>query len=105
MPSAARDIGGGLRALGTCLLVAVFLAVSGCGGGDSEPDPFADGYNAAIRQLAGVNQEVAGLDVSARSSRAIAREFDRFAEALRSTRTELAGLEPPQRAAAEFDAL
>jgi hypothetical protein len=104
MPSAARGIGGGLRALGTCLLVAVFCAVSGCGG-DSEPDPFAAGYNAAIRQLAAVDQEVAALDVSAKSSRAIAREFDRFGDALRSTRTELADLEPPQRAAVEFEAL
>jgi hypothetical protein len=79
---------------------------AGCGGGDdSEPDTFATDYNAAIRRLADVNQELAALDVSAKSSRAIAREFDRFGAALESTRGELAALEPPARAAAAFDAL
>ena len=79
---------------------------AGCGGGDdSEPDPFATDYNAAIRRLADVNQDLAALDVSARSSRAIAREFDQFGAALESTRGELAALEPPARAAAAFEAL
>jgi len=95
-----------LRAVGTCLLVAVFLAVTGCGGGDdSEPDRFSEGYNATIRQLGTVNQELAGLDVSAKSSRAIANELDRFGAALQRTRTRLGRLEPPERAANEFAAL
>ncbi len=82
------------------------LAVAGCGGGgDSESDGFAKGYNATIRRLASVNQELAGLDVSAKSSRAIAREFDRFGDALASTRGELARLEPPASARSEFNAL
>jgi hypothetical protein len=80
--------------------------VAGCGGGDdSEPDAFAASYNAAIRRLADVNRELAALEASAKSSRAIAREFDRFGAALESTRGELAALEPPARAAGEFDAL
>jgi hypothetical protein len=92
-----------LRRAGTCLLIAVFLTA--CGGGDPEPDPFAARYNAAIRQLASVNADLAGIDASARSSRAIAREFDRFGDALASTRARLARLDPPERAVAQFDAL
>ena len=105
MPSGRTGIRGVLRALGTCLLVAVFLVATGCGGDDSEPDRFSQSYNAAIRQLANVNQELAGLDVSAKSSRAIAKELDRFGAALESTRGRLARLEPPERAATEFAAL
>ena len=94
-----------MRALGTCLLVAVFLFAAGCGGDDSEPDRFSEGYNAAIRQLATVNQELAGLDVSAKSSKAIAKEFERFGAALESTSSRLARLEPPERGAKDFAAL
>jgi hypothetical protein len=105
MPSAVGGIGGSLRAVSTCLVLAVFL-IAACGGGDdSEPDAFATGYNATIRRLANVNQELAALDVSAKSSRAIAREFDSFGAALEGTRGELARLKPPPRAAREFDAL
>ncbi|MEA2402879.1 MAG: hypothetical protein QOK00_3282 [Thermoleophilaceae bacterium] len=96
----------GLRRARTALLLAVFLTVAGCGGGeDSKQTGFADRYNAAIRRLAAVNQELASLNVSAKSSRGIAREFDQFGEALESTRGELARLEPPDSARAQFDAL
>jgi hypothetical protein len=106
MPSASRGIGSVLRALSTSLLLAVFLA-AGCGGGgdDSKPDGFAAGYNASIRRLATVNQQLAGLNVSAKSSRAIAREFDQFGEALESTRGELTRLTPPDSALKQFNGL
>jgi hypothetical protein len=106
MPSAVAGIRSGLRRLGTALLVVVLLTVAGCGGGDgSERNGFAEGYNATIRRLASVNQELAGLDVSAKSSRGIAKEFDQFGEALQSTRSELARLEPPDSARKQFNAL
>jgi hypothetical protein len=89
--------------------VAVFLVcggVSGCGGAD-EPDTngFAQGYNASIQRLAAVNAQLAALDVSTKSSRAIARQFDRFGAALESTRAELGRLNPPASARREFNAL
>jgi hypothetical protein len=52
-----------------------------------------------------VNQELAGLDVSAKSSRSIAREFDQFGEALQSTRSDLARLKPPASARTQLQAL
>jgi hypothetical protein len=103
MPSAAPGIRRTLRRYATCLLIAVF-ACAGCGDDDSETDVFSEGYNAAIQRLAQVNEDLADLQTS-RSSRAIAREFDDFAVALQRTRAELAALEPPQTAAAEFDGL
>jgi hypothetical protein len=89
--------------------VAVFLVcggVSGCGGAD-EPDTngFAQGYNASIQRLAAVNRQLAALNVSTKSSRAIARQFDRFGAALDSTRAELGRLNPPASARREFNAL
>ncbi|MEA2363864.1 MAG: hypothetical protein QOD71_3009 [Thermoleophilaceae bacterium] len=96
----------GLHRVPTALLIVVFLTLAGCGGGsDSKPDAFAQGYNETIRRLASVNQELAALDVSAKSSRGIAREFDQFGEALESTRSELARLQPPNSALKQFNAL
>lgn len=96
-----------MRTLATCLLLAVLLGLSGCGESDSEADGFSEGYNAAIERLGRVNQELAGLEASSRSrsNRAIGRAFDRFAEAVESTRGDLARLEPPERAAQEFAGL
>jgi hypothetical protein len=102
-------IGGSLRTLSTCLLLAVFLvcaSVSGCGESDApDSNDFAQGYNASIHRLGAVNRQLAALDVSTKSSRAIARQFDRFGAALASTRAELGGLKPPAPARREFNAL
>jgi hypothetical protein len=98
-----------LRARATCLLLAVFLVcgcVSACGGGDdSDSSGFAEGYNASIHRLAAVNRQLAALDVSTKSSRAIAARFDRFGAALEGTRAELGQLQPPASARREFNAL
>ena len=109
MLSEKVGIGGFLRALSTCLLLAVFLAcgsVSGCGGADErDSNGFAQGYNASIHRLAAVNRQLAALDVTTKSSRAIARQFDRFGAALASTRAEMGRLDPPASARREFNAL
>jgi hypothetical protein len=92
--------------LTTCLLTAVF-ALSGtlaaCGDDDSsDTTSFSQGYNTAIQRLARVNEDLADLRNS-RSTRAIAHEFQDFADALERTRADLARLEPPTGAEDEFD--
>jgi hypothetical protein len=93
------------RALVSLSIVLCLLAPA-CGG-ESEPDRFSSGYNAAIERLDKASQQVVALEPARRkqSSRAIARQLDRFADVLAGTRRELAALEPPQRATKPFKAL
>jgi hypothetical protein len=93
------------RALASSAIVLCLLAPA-CGG-DSEPDRFSSGYNAAIERLDKASQQVISLEPARRkqSSRAIARQLDRFADVLAGTRRELAALQPPQRATKPFKAL
>lgn len=100
----------GLRCPRTALLVAACLALAPIGlacGGDSEPDHFSSGYNAAIERLDRASQQVIALAPArkARSSRAIARQLDRFADVLDGTRRELSRLQPPDRAKKQFNEL
>jgi hypothetical protein len=78
------------RALASSAIVLCLLAPA-CGG-DSEPDRFSSGYNAAIERLDKASQQVISLEPARRkqSSRAIARQLDRFADVLAGTRRELA---------------
>ena len=73
----------------------------------SEPDRFSSDYNAAIKRLDKASEQLTSLEATRRkqSSRAIARELDRFADVLAGTRRELASLEPPQRATRPFKEL
>jgi hypothetical protein len=93
------------RALAT-LAVSLCLLAPGCGG-DSEPDRFSSGYNAAIQRLDQASRKVIAVEPARKkeSSRAIARQLDRFADVLEDTRQDLARLEPPDRAAKEFKGL
>jgi hypothetical protein len=106
MPS---DVGGMSdsmpRAL-ACLAIVLCLVVPACGG-ESEPDNFSSGYNAAIERLDRASRAVIALEPARRkeSSRAIARQLDRFADVLAGTRRELGRLKPPDRAAKQFDEL
>jgi hypothetical protein len=86
--------------------IALCLLAPACGG-DSEPDRFSSDYNAAIKRLDEASQQLTSLEATRRkqSSRAIARELDRFADVLAGTRRELASLEPPQRATRPFKEL
>jgi hypothetical protein len=83
--------------------IALCLLAPACGG-DSEPDRFTSNYNAAIERLDKASQQVIALEPARRklSSRAIARDLDRFADVLAGTRRELAALKPPQRATKPF---
>jgi hypothetical protein len=110
MPSAARGIGEGLRRLSTTIAIVVCLGLVQAGlacGGKSQPDNFSKGYNTAIERLDRASRNVIALAPArkTRSSRAIARQLDRFADALARTREELSRLKPPDRAARQFHAL
>jgi hypothetical protein len=112
MPSGERGIRSFLRTFRTVLvglLLTLLLALgAGCGDDDSSgTDGFSKGYNAAIARLARVNQELGSLPSSAkpRSSNAIAREFDTFADGLANTRAQLSRLAPPEQAVSQFAAL
>ena len=89
-----------------CLAIALILLAPACGG-DSEPDRFSSGYNAAIERLDKASRQVIALEPARKkqSSRAIARQLDRFADVLAGTRRELAALKPPNRATKEFNQL
>ena len=93
------------RALAS-LAIVLCLLVPACGG-SSEPDHFSSSYNRAIERLDRSSQKVIALAPAGktRSSRAIARQLDSFADALAGTRRELARLQPPDRASSQFAAL
>jgi hypothetical protein len=88
------------------IAIVLCLVAPACGG-DSQPDRFSSGYNAAIERLDRASQQVIKLAPGrkTRSSRAIARQLDAFADVLAGTRRELARLKPPERATKQFDQL
>ena len=88
------------------LAIVLCLLAPACGG-DSEPDHFSSGYNAAIKRLDRASQNVVALAPARKteSSRAIARQLDRFADVLAGTRRERGRLEPPDRASKQYDEL
>ena len=89
------------------VLLLAALVAAGCGEDDDAADQFRDGYNAAIQRLNAVNTDIqeSGEDVATKPGPQIAREFNRIAETAAQTRTDLAELEPPERARGEFDDL
>ena len=106
MPSDERGMTDSLPRALVSFAIALCLLAPACGG-DSEPDRFSSDYNAAIKRLDKASEQLTSLEATRRkqSSRAIARELDRFADVLAGTRRELASLEPPQRATRPFKEL
>jgi hypothetical protein len=113
MPSDKQGMRIELRLPGTrlaaasCLAVALALSPAACGSGDSDSADFPAAYNAAIAKLDRASQSLAATQATrkVRSSRAIARQFDRFAGVLAVTREDLARLKPPKAATKEFGEL
>ena len=73
-------------------VVLVLLAVAGCGGSDGG---FTEDYNQAVKPLSQLEQGMGSKP----------REFDRLAERTKETRNNLAKLDPPDDAKAEFQTL
>jgi hypothetical protein len=107
MPRAARVSRYARRAVPRTRIAAaavgLALLAAGCGGGDGEDsERFREGYNAAMKRLAGISSEVGG---ASQSNREIAAEYQRKAGAAERTYSALADLEPPEEAREEFDDL
>ncbi len=90
-----------------CLVLALAFGPAACGGGDSDSSGFSTGYNAAIAKLDRASQELARTKTThkARTSRAIARQLDRFADLLAETGKALGRLDAPNSATHQFSAL
>ena len=90
-----------------CLALALALGPAACGSSDSDSADFPAAYNAAIAKLDRASQSLATPQGArkARSSRAIARQLDRFAGLLAATRADLGRLKPPKAATKEFGEL
>jgi hypothetical protein len=106
MPSDERGMSQSLPRVLISVAIVLCLFAPACGG-DSGPDQFSSGYNTAIKRLDRANQRVVALAPARKteSSRAIARQLDRFADVLAGTRRELGRLRPPDRASKQFDQL
>jgi hypothetical protein len=106
MPSDKASMSRFLPRILASLAIVLCLLAPACGG-SSEPDDFSSGYNAAIERLDSASQQVSKLapERKTRSSRAIARQLDRFADVLAGTRQDLGRLQPPDRATTQFDQL
>jgi acyl-CoA reductase-like NAD-dependent aldehyde dehydrogenase len=90
-----------------CLVAMLALGSAACGSSDSDSSDFPKGYNAAIAKLdrAGTELSTTQPTGKTRSSRAIARQLERFADLLAGTSRDLARLEPPKAATTQFSAL
>jgi methyl-accepting chemotaxis protein len=89
------------------LLLLAAIGAGACGGDDDSADQFRDGYNTAIERLNQVNTDIqeSGEEVATQPGPQIAKEFNRIAETAAQTRSDLAELDPPERAQDEFDDL
>jgi hypothetical protein len=90
-----------------CLALALSASLSACGSSGEDTTSFSTGYNAAIAKLDRASTELATTHATrrTRSSRAIARQLDRFADLLGITSADLHRLKPPTGASVQFKAL
>jgi hypothetical protein len=88
------------------LALALAVLVAGCGG-DDDSDQFREDYNAAVDRLSKINTDIGSATGggAGQSNSAIAKEFNQIADTAAKTRSELAGLDPPDDAKGEFDSL
>jgi hypothetical protein len=90
-----------------CLVLALSASLSACGSSGEDTTSFSTGYNEAIAKLDRASTELAATQTIRRtkSSRAIARQLDRFADLLSITSKDLHRLEAPSGAATQFHKL
>ena len=81
-------------------LVALVIAVAGCGGSDS--DEFVESYNAATAPLQELTSD---LGAAVGGGAGAEKQLNQMADELAEVRTKLADLEPPDGAQDELDAM
>jgi methyl-accepting chemotaxis protein len=89
----------------TALACALALPAAACG--EDEDNQFKEDYNAAVRPLSELNDDIGNSigGAAGKSNDAIAKEFERLATKAQETRDNLADLEPPEDAKESFDEL
>jgi hypothetical protein len=85
-------------------LVCLVLALSACGSSGEDTTSFSSGYNQAIAKLDRASSELAATQPAThkKSSAAIARQLDRFANLLSVTSADLHRLKAPSGASVQF---
>jgi methyl-accepting chemotaxis protein len=87
------------------LACALVLSLTACG--ESEDNEFKEDYNAAVKPLNELSEDIGNSigGAAGKSNDAIAKEFDKLADTAQETRTNLADLDPPEDAKESFDKL
>ena len=87
------------------LILLAVLPAAGCGSDNS--DEFREDYNTAVTKLSKINTDIGSATGGGgdQSNAAIAKEFNEIADTVDQTRSDLARLEPPDEATAQFDEL
>jgi hypothetical protein len=90
-----------------CVALTLALALAACGSSSDDSESFSQSYNHAIAKLdqAGQALAVTQSGPKAHSSRAIARQLDRFAALLADTGHDLGRLQAPKAASNQYSAL
>ena len=93
--------------LATVAALALLAVVPAVGCGSDNSDQFREDYNAAVDKLSKINTDIgsAAGDAGEQSNAKIANEFNQIADTAEQTRSDLAGLDPPEDAKQEFDKL
>jgi len=93
------------RAATAAAVVALSFAAAACG--SSEDNDFKEDYNAAVKPLTELNDDIGSSigGASGKSNEKIAGEFENLADKAQQTRDNLAELDPPEDAKEEFDKL
>jgi hypothetical protein len=93
------------RAVALCLAAFVSVAFAACG--DDDDNAFKEDYNAAIKPLSELNQDIGSSlrGAGGQSNDAIATKFQQLADKAQQARDNLAELEPPEDAKQSFDQL
>ena len=86
-----------------CLICLVSIAIYACG--EDENNAFKEDYNAAVKPLSELNEDIGSSlsGAAGQSNDAIAQQFDKLADKAQQARDNLAELDPPEEPEQEED--
>ena len=93
------------RAAALSLAALLSIAFAACG--DDDDEAFKEDYNAAVKPLSELNQDIGSSlrGAAGQSNDAIAQRFEELADKAQQARDNLAEIEPPEDAKESFDQL